>query len=222
MDQQSLIAVTPPSEKSKPPKPGVVMMQELVARYELAAPEDKAAAAALVARARGAGKSAEVLAVPSGVAVCLFFDNNRQNRSWKWTVTRDYLEEIRAGDWKFTSQGLGMLVTGDVGDGQHRLAACAMSGETLEFVIAFGMEVSAIPMLDNGANRQAADDLHILTHTSEPSKKAALVKRASRISKARPGSAPPHFNYRIANLVRQHHAMIVEEMQLAGGWCHAS
>ena len=153
-------ATAPPKER--PPTPAQVLETKLLQAYEAATEADKAKANALVARATGSKPDSAVDTITPGVAAVLFYDHNKQNREWTYTSTASYLEQIVKQEWEFTNQGIGFLVTGNVGDGQHRLAAIALSGVSVLALIAFGMQEKAIIALDTGRRRQAADYLGII------------------------------------------------------------
>lgn len=121
-----------------------------------------------------------VMTVTAGMAAILFFDFNKQNREWNYTSTLEYLRQIEAGQWEFTNQGIGFLQSGNVGDGQHRLAGIALSGKAVEIPVIFGMSENAIIAIDTGRRRQPADYLHIVDHTEMATAKRhqQMVKRA--------------------------------------------
>lgn len=152
--------------------------KKLVAAFEAATDDDRAKAAALVKRATGSKRDVALVTITPGMAAVLFFDHNKQNREWKAQVSAEYAQDAIAGEWEFTNQGIGFLVTGDVGDGQHRLAGIALAGIAVEVLLAFGMERKAILTLDIGHRRQASDYLEITKQATDGKRKQQMVRRA--------------------------------------------
>jgi hypothetical protein len=161
--------------------PDQIALDRIVEIYQSAAESDKASVAELVRRATSSKRDAQVLSITPVMAAILFIDYNKQNREWNYNSTLGYLRQIEAGEWEYTCQGIGFLVGGNVGDGQHRLAAIALSGRTIEVLVAFGMTEAAIVTLDTGRRRQPADYLHIANPNDDPAmykRQQLMVKRA--------------------------------------------
>lgn len=197
----------------------VAMEERLMACYAAATPEETAAVTALVAKAIRATRSAEVVRLTPGMCAKLFYDHNRQNRAWSWSATAAYEREARADQWRFTSQGIGMVASGDVGDGQHRLAAWALSGLTVEVTVTFGMAVEDVDHLDIGKGRQPADSLHILMHMDQDEAKlqAGVLRSAwPYLVQCLPGTVPARRPYEFAALVKTHQPMILEAIEIGG------
>lgn len=165
-------------ETEKQPTREEVISNQLVAVYESANDEDKAQALALVERAKTGKRESAVVALRPGAAAILFHDYNKQNRSWRYTVTEEYLSQMVADEWEFTNQGIGFLDSGNVGDGQHRLAGVALAGKPIEMTITFGMTFTSIIAIDTGHRRQASDFLGIGGQVAESKRKQAMVKQA--------------------------------------------
>ena len=100
----------------------------LTLAHEVATPEDREQVNILIRRAVGATPSMDVMTFTPGMAALLFHDHNNQNRKWVYATTLDYERQMRSGDWEFTNNAIGFNATGPVIDGQHRLAAVALSG----------------------------------------------------------------------------------------------
>ena len=62
--------------------------------------------------------------------------------------------------------------------GQHRAAGVALSGQTIDMTVGFGMTFAAIIAIDTGKTRQASDFLGIGNQVSEPRRKQAMVRQA--------------------------------------------
>jgi hypothetical protein len=163
------------------------IMAKLVAIYEAATEADKVQAAALVKRAVGSPPDSMVGQMSPGTAAVLFFDHNKQNRESSVNATLDYLRQIEDKEWEFTCQGVGFLISGDIGDGQHRLAAIALAGIGILLLIAFGMLPKAVIALDTGRRRQAADFMHIMHPQADTQAQAADGQANLRVPRPRSG-----------------------------------
>jgi hypothetical protein len=148
--------------------------------YEAATPEDREQVNSLIRRAVGAARLVDVLTFTPGMAALLFHDHNSQNRKWIYATTLDYERQMRSGDWEFTNNAIGFNATGPMIDGQHRLAAVALSGVSMVFAVAFGLDLKAVEVIDTGRRREAATAIHILQHKDMPeaSLKADVVRKA--------------------------------------------
>ena len=158
-----------------------LIMTKLVAIHEAANEDDRSEVAHLIKRATGSKRDSGIVTMTPGMAALIFFDHNKQNREWSVNSTLDYLRQIEAGEWEFTCQGIGFLTSGDLGDGQHRVAAIALSGKSIETLVAFGMTPQSVIALDTGRRRQAADFMHIQhphADTGVLRRKQQMVKRA--------------------------------------------
>jgi hypothetical protein len=154
------------------------MMEKLTAAYTAATESDRAEVKKLVERAKTGKRDSMVSGLTSGMAAILFFENNKQNREWSPSKTAEYAEQIANDEWEYTHQGIGFLESGDLGDGQHRVAGIAMSGQTIEITVGFGMKFAAIIAIDTGKARQAADFLGIGNQVSDAKRKQAMVRQA--------------------------------------------
>jgi hypothetical protein len=65
-----------------------------------------------------------------------------------------------------------------VEDGQHRLAAAALSGFTWTIIIVFGVDSGSVDTIDGGRRRSGADHA-FLDGIMEPSKKQAIVRSSA-------------------------------------------
>ena len=160
--------------------------EKLLAVYGSATEQDRTAVTNLKKQAVGAAPGTQLVSFTPGMAALLFFDHNKQNRRWTHSLSEKYAKQITAGEWEFTNQGIGFLTTGDVGDGQHRLAAIALSGRTVPFQVTLGMDQKAIRVIDTGKARPPSDALEI-EHLDDAKIKTRILQRAySYLSKTDP------------------------------------
>jgi hypothetical protein len=153
-------------------------MDKLVEAYEKADDEDRAQVHELVERGKRARRESAVYKLRPGAAAILFFDYNKQNREWRASVSEEYAEQIKLGEFEYHNQGIGFLDTGDLGDGQHRCAGVALADQGVELPVVFGMTVASIIAIDICHRRQASDFLGIGKQITEPKRKQQMVKQA--------------------------------------------
>ena len=97
-----------------------------------------------------------------------WLDRNQGNRNLRMSRVAAMAEDMRAGTWQLTHQGIAFDEDGNLLDGQHRLAAVVKSGETVQMMVTTGLkrgEVMAV--LDSGLVRAAEDSLRFL-HNGDP------------------------------------------------------
>jgi hypothetical protein len=163
------------------------VQNQLTAAYEASTPDDKLQVQTLIREAIGAAPSVRVLIITPGMGAILFHDHNTQNREWKYALTLEYARQMRNGDWDFTPNGIGFSPNGPMLDGQHRMAALALTTTPLPFAVALGVNLRAVEVIDTGARRQASAAVHILQHRDMPEariKTDLLIKADIYLAKA--------------------------------------
>lgn len=75
-----------------------------------------------------------------------------------------YIEDMRAGRWKLTHQGVGISDGGVLVDGQHRLHAIMESGTAVVMAVTVGVDEDSFTAIDTGGVRTAADLAHVAGH----------------------------------------------------------
>lgn len=86
---------------------------------------------------------------------------NPRNRPLSERGARYIKMAMTGGEWKRTGDSLKFSVKGELLDGQHRLAAIADSGMTIEMLCVFGLDDSVFDVLDTGRARSGSDALHV-------------------------------------------------------------
>ncbi len=79
---------------------------------------------------------------------------NRRLRGW---YVAQLAAAMRRGEWRVTSQGVGIDRHGRLRDAHHRMHAVVESGMTVKFVVVMGLEDSAYEVTDTGMKRGVAD-----------------------------------------------------------------
>ncbi len=81
---------------------------------------------------------------------------NRRMRGWYVSLLA---AAMKRGEWRVTSQGIGIDKNGHLRDAHHRLTACVNSGVSFQSVVVFGLREDAYQVTDTGINRTCADIL---------------------------------------------------------------
>lgn len=83
---------------------------------------------------------------------------NRKLRPWYVSLLA---AAMRRGEWRVTSQGIGIDNTGSLRDAHHRLNACIESGVSFRSVVAVGLRPDAYEVTDIGIKRNTHDLLSV-------------------------------------------------------------
>lgn len=82
-----------------------------------------------------------------------WLDTNGENRRRNPSKVKEYADEIKAGRWRYTHQGIAFDTEGHLLDGQHRLAAIVEAGLSVKMVVAFEVKRGEFTVLDRGLPR---------------------------------------------------------------------
>lgn len=90
-----------------------------------------------------------------------WLEGNVKNRPVNQSHVNRLAEEMTAGRWKLTHQGIAFDVNGTLQDGQHRLWAIVMSKCTVPMAVAFNVASDAITCIDCGKGRSVVDRMNL-------------------------------------------------------------
>ena len=82
---------------------------------------------------------------------------NRKIRNWHVSMLADSMSR---GEWRVTSQGIGIDMNGNLRDAHHRLMAVVKSGVTIRSDVVMGLPLNSYEVIDTGIKRNLADLLH--------------------------------------------------------------
>lgn len=91
----------------------------------------------------------------------VWLKRNTGNRNVRQAHVRHLAEQMRLGRWKLSPEPIVFCRSGRLLDGQHRLLAVIMSGETIRASVALVEDESVFEVLDQGANRSNSDILNV-------------------------------------------------------------
>lgn len=96
---------------------------------------------------------------------------NQHNRVVRWAHVESLKQDILAGKWILTHQGIAFGSDGFLMDGQHRLLAIQASGKPVQIMVTRGLapcpngsnsDIYAMDVIDSGKRRSAADQLNLV------------------------------------------------------------
>jgi hypothetical protein len=79
---------------------------------------------------------------------------------------RNLAGAITSGQWRVTHQGIAFSESGSLIDGQHRLAAIALAGQTVPILVTEGLPDDAFDAIDTGRTRTPATALTIAGYSN--------------------------------------------------------
>lgn len=82
---------------------------------------------------------------------------NTNNRNLNEKIVSMFAREMTEGRWGATHQGIAFYKDGSLADGQHRLAAIALSGCTVNIMVTHGVERESSMYMDTGRARSIGD-----------------------------------------------------------------
>lgn len=95
----------------------------------------------------------------------LLLQANSDNRSISQAKLRDYVRDVKAGDWQHNGEPVIVADTGELNDGQHRCGAVIEAGRSITTQMTFGVERETRRTIDIGLKRTIGS---ILTMTGHP------------------------------------------------------
>ena len=87
--------------------------------------------------------------------------SNNKNRPLDKRRVKFYTESMRLGKWAATGEPLIFGTDGGLLNGQHRLSAVVASGESIDFMVTFGVEPTAFRNADRPKPRSFSDHLAV-------------------------------------------------------------
>jgi len=103
-------------------------------------------------------KDVQIITITPKIAETML-KNNDGNRKISPVVVRKYIKDMKAGEWRETSQGMAVDETGKILDGQHRLVAVTKSGVSIVTTLTtfYGSVPTIMVPIDIGKNRRTAN-----------------------------------------------------------------
>lgn len=126
--------------------------------------------------------------------------NESRQRPISHPNVRKYVKQIQKGEWKFTGQGIIFSNEDELLDGQHRLKAVEISGETISMMVVLGIDAEAWNKMDCVFRRSGADFISSLCNRHSVAAALRLIASeeegadgdviSSQATDATPGDTP--------------------------------
>jgi hypothetical protein len=133
-------------------------MEEIDKVYNIATAEDKAQASDL----GKSGKPPSIEEISPTLAAVLYVEHNGQNRNFTVSKAHGYRQAMLDGEWRLNHQGIAFYPDGKIADGQHRIAATALSGSAQQYVVYRDFDKKAIDTIDRATRRTAGEALEMM------------------------------------------------------------
>ena len=104
----------------------------------------------------------EIVKMTPEKAQDILLNNKTKNRNIKKLNLMKLTKAILTDNWKVTNQGIALDATGNVLDGQHRLAAIVKANKAVEVMVGFNLDPAIFNVVDTGSARSAGDALEVL------------------------------------------------------------
>lgn len=88
-----------------------------------------------------------------------YLERNQNNRPMRSRTVARYASMMSRGQWMLTHEAIAFDTTGELTDGQHRLAAIVESGASAQFTVTRGVEPATYEVIDSGVRRSLGDRL---------------------------------------------------------------
>ncbi len=167
----------------------------------------------------GAGKIAKGMTVVEharinpAIAAVLFLEHNKMNRQVTFSKCYDFSASMKRGEWKYHHQGIAFYPDGTLADGQHRMAAVALSETTQEFQVTPNFQREAIDVIDRSKRRTAGEGLQMLG-ISNGKVKAAIGQTAMIYMAKHDRSSEKFTDVQIESWCLDHDPVLTESVEI--------
>lgn len=134
-------------------------------------------------RISASGAGIRYVRITPGVAKALFTLHNVKgtNRGFSFAKAQAYRAAMVRGEWRRVHQGIAFYPDGNLGDGQHRMAACALSGASIEVSASSDLDRESVLAIDRVKARNGGEWLE-MAGVREGKVKAVIAKSAMEYS----------------------------------------
>lgn len=90
-----------------------------------------------------------------------WLDKNTKNRQIREERAVQYADDMKAGRWRFTHQGIAFYIDGTLADGQHRLHAITLYNKPVPMLVTRGLPQETGQAIDQNLPRMTHDAIRI-------------------------------------------------------------
>lgn len=193
-----------------------LLREQITMAERNATPEDRRLAEEITARAKAAVYECHVYRVTPGVAAIVFNRFNCGNRNWLYQKTVDFATAMRTNEWlEHNHQMIQFCPDGDLGDGQHRLAAIVLSGMTIEVEIGYGVSREHMQTVDAGTVRFGRDHAKIAGISNSVIKETIVKMYAAYHTKLGDEDARLYSSRKVSNEITRNDTDLNRAIQIA-------
>jgi hypothetical protein len=198
-------------------KPEDELRERIAAVAAAASAEDRRKVLDLIAEAKKSVYRPQAYDISSGMAAILFTEFNSHNRDWTASWTLELQRRIQRGMWKQINASLGVYDNGLVEDGQHRLAAVALSVDFVwqRITVQFGIKQDAVSAQDSGHRRHASDHAKLDGIGNTRMKETILKSATSYLVRRGDKEAAMPSESELAAAIREHNAVLDTAIDVA-------
>lgn len=133
----------------------------------------------------------------------MWLNTNSTNRKLRDGVAEKYADDMANGRWTECPEPISFYADEELADGQHRLYAVCISGESIEFIVVRGLSREAGLNLNTGLSRNLVDNARISGADLGLSNRLLSLARAIETGKCSAAEKPLSNAQRLA-LVEKH------------------
>lgn len=133
----------------------------------------------------------------------MWLEGNNSNRKMRISWVKELVAIIKRGEWKITNDAITFDTKGRLLNGQHRLAAILMSGETVESIIFNNADTDSFSVMDTGKRRSLSDLTGMNRRVSEVVRLAAEYLYGAGLKNATAKQVEPIMNSRIFSVAER-------------------
>lgn len=126
----------------------------------------------------------EIVKISPEFAQRLLSESNGEQRNLNQVTVNMYKDLMNRGLWQFNGESIKQDKSGNIIDGQHRLAAIASSKNTIITILIKGLSTESIKSIDTGKPRTATDVLKINRPNIKYANNCSTVARLCMIHEA--------------------------------------
>lgn len=106
-----------------------------------------------------------------------WLEKNDRNRPLHPPTVRRYADDMRAGRWKLTHQGIAFSPRGILIDGQHRLSAIIECGLTISMMVTFNADAETVLAVDQNNPRKPSQQFTLMGDLGSVGERQVAVLR---------------------------------------------
>lgn len=164
------------------------------------------------------GSGIRIESITPEVACVVFREQNTRNRNVSLSKVYVQRDAMDRGEWKLHHQGIAFYPDGTLADGQHRMAALALSSSpALRFVVSSDFDKDAIDAIDRSARRTAGEAL-VMLGIEDGKQKATMARTVMEyVYEEQNGRRPSFTDPQVEKWVLDHDETLGKALKIGRG-----